>query len=79
VSSPELSVVCRSCGEEVSPYVTECPYCGTRLRKRAPDLGPGKDAMRSERSRRGGRRKLNPVGEAKPRRTRPPAPQIDRG
>jgi membrane associated rhomboid family serine protease len=38
VSSPELSVVCRSCGEEVSPYVTECPYCGTRLRKRAPKL-----------------------------------------
>jgi membrane associated rhomboid family serine protease len=22
----------------VSPYVTECPYCGTRLRKRAPKL-----------------------------------------
>jgi len=36
--SPELSVVCRSCGQEVSPYVTECPYCGTRLRKRAPKL-----------------------------------------
>jgi membrane associated rhomboid family serine protease len=33
-----LSVVCRSCGQEVSPYVTECPYCGTRLRKRAPKL-----------------------------------------
>jgi membrane associated rhomboid family serine protease len=38
VSAPELSVVCRSCGEEVSPYVTECPYCGTRIRKRAPKL-----------------------------------------
>jgi membrane associated rhomboid family serine protease len=38
VASPELSVVCRSCGQEVSPYVTECPYCGTRLRKRAPKL-----------------------------------------
>ena len=36
--SPELSVVCKSCGSEVSPYVTECPYCGTRLRKRAPKL-----------------------------------------
>ncbi len=35
---PELSVVCKSCGSEVSPYVTECPYCGTRLRKRAPKL-----------------------------------------
>jgi membrane associated rhomboid family serine protease len=38
VSSPELSVVCKSCGSEVSPYVTECPYCGARLRKRAPKL-----------------------------------------
>jgi membrane associated rhomboid family serine protease len=33
-----LSVVCKSCGSEVSPYVTECPYCGARLRKRAPKL-----------------------------------------
>ena len=33
-----MSVVCKSCGSEVSPYVTECPYCGTRLRKRAPKL-----------------------------------------
>lgn len=38
MGSPELSVVCKSCGEEVSPYVTECPYCGARLRKRAPKL-----------------------------------------
>lgn len=38
MSAPELSVVCRSCGSEVSPYVTECPYCGTRIRKRAPKL-----------------------------------------
>lgn len=38
MGSPELSVVCKSCGSEVSPYVTECPYCGTRLRKRAPKL-----------------------------------------
>ena len=28
----------RSCGSEVSPYITECPYCGTRLRKRAPKI-----------------------------------------
>jgi membrane associated rhomboid family serine protease len=34
----ELFVVCNNCGNEVSPYVTECPYCGHRLRKRAPDL-----------------------------------------
>ena len=38
MAGPELSVVCRSCGSEVSPYVTECPYCGQRLRKRAPKL-----------------------------------------
>ena len=38
---PELFVVCRSCGSEVSPYVTECPYCGTRVRKRAPKLDRG--------------------------------------
>jgi membrane associated rhomboid family serine protease len=34
----ELFVVCKSCGSEVSPYITECPYCGNRLRKRAPKL-----------------------------------------
>lgn len=33
-----LFVICNNCGSEVSPYVTECPYCGHRLRKRAPDL-----------------------------------------
>jgi len=38
MSETELSVVCKNCGSEVSPYVTECPYCGTRLRKRAPKL-----------------------------------------
>lgn len=40
---PDLFVVCKNCGSEVSPYVTECPYCGSRLRKRAPKLDkPGK-------------------------------------
>lgn len=38
MSETELSVVCKNCGSEVSPYVTECPYCGARLRKRAPQL-----------------------------------------
>jgi membrane associated rhomboid family serine protease len=37
-SGPDLSVVCKNCGSEVSPYITECPYCGNRLRKRAPKL-----------------------------------------
>ncbi len=36
--APDLFVVCKNCGSEVSPYVTECPYCGSRLRKRAPDI-----------------------------------------
>jgi len=40
-SGPDLFVVCKSCGSEVSPYITECPYCGTRLRKRAPKLEKG--------------------------------------
>jgi membrane associated rhomboid family serine protease len=40
-SSPDLFVVCKKCGSEVSPYITECPYCGTRLRKRAPKLERG--------------------------------------
>ena len=38
MSSAELFVVCKSCGSEVSAYITECPYCGQRLRKRAPKL-----------------------------------------
>jgi membrane associated rhomboid family serine protease len=52
VNAPELSVVCRSCGEEVSPYVTECPYCGTRLRKRAPELERHGDELQARESRR---------------------------
>ena len=38
---PDLFVVCKTCGEHVSPYITECPYCGNRLRKRAPKLDKG--------------------------------------
>ncbi len=34
----DLFVVCKQCGSEVSPYITECPYCGHRLRQRAPKL-----------------------------------------
>jgi len=43
VSQPDLFVVCKNCGSEVSPYVTECPYCGQRVRKRAPKLERGED------------------------------------
>ena len=41
MGQPDLFVVCKSCGSEVSPYITECPYCGNRLRKRAPKLDKG--------------------------------------
>jgi membrane associated rhomboid family serine protease len=55
MSETELSVICKNCGSEVSPYVTECPYCGARLRKRAPKLerkGEGFEAQRPKRRRR---------------------------
>jgi membrane associated rhomboid family serine protease len=46
-SSADLFVVCKHCGSEVSPYITECPYCGHRLRRRAPKLprekAPGRE------------------------------------
>src|SRR5687768_6911889 len=52
-SGADLFVVCKSCGSEVSAYITECPYCGHRLRKRAPKLDrPGAPG----RPRRGARR-----------------------
>ena len=56
VSAPELSVVCKSCGSEVSPYVTECPYCGARLRKRAPKLRRGDEGLEPKPTRRERRR-----------------------
>ena len=57
MSDTELSVVCKSCGSEVSPYVTECPYCGTRLRKRAPKLERVGDEVRVREDRRTKRRR----------------------
>jgi|SRR5436190_1408867 len=56
-ASPELSVVCKSCGSEVSPYVTECPYCGARLRRRAPKLERKGDELQARESRRARRRR----------------------
>lgn len=54
MSSPDLFVVCKNCQAEVSPYITECPYCGTRLRKRAPKIErpdtPAKAPQREGRS-----------------------------
>jgi membrane associated rhomboid family serine protease len=52
MSETELSVICKNCGSEVSPYVTECPYCGTRLRKRAPKLERRDGALEAQRQRR---------------------------
>src|SRR5438874_9652817 len=50
--NPELFVVCKSCGSEVSPYITECPYCGNRLRKRAPKIERGGGPPEPQRKRR---------------------------
>lgn len=56
MSETELRVVCKSCGAEVSPYVTECPYCGTRVRKRAPKLERRNGGLEAKKSRREKRR-----------------------
>jgi hypothetical protein len=52
MSRADLFVVCKNpdCGAEVSPYVTECPYCGARLQKRAPKLD--RELQPAQRSRR---------------------------
>lgn len=44
---PDLFVICKHCGADVSPYITECPYCGERIQKRAPKLD--RDGRISER------------------------------
>jgi membrane associated rhomboid family serine protease len=72
MSETELSVICKNCGSEVSPYVTECPYCGARLRKRAPKLERRGDGLEPKPRRgRAGRLlriKLRPRGERGPSR-----------
>jgi membrane associated rhomboid family serine protease len=50
-SGADLFVVCKQCGSEVSPYITECPYCGNRLRRRAPKLPRARDNLRPPRGR----------------------------
>jgi membrane associated rhomboid family serine protease len=71
---PDLFVVCKNCQAEVSPYITECPYCGTRLRKRAPkierpDAPPSKPPRRAPRPGSGARARSTPKPKpkAKPR------------
>ena len=56
MSETELRVICKNCGSEVSPYVTECPYCGARLRKRAPKLERRGDGLEPKPRRRPARR-----------------------
>jgi membrane associated rhomboid family serine protease len=68
-SSPDLFVVCKNCGSEVSPYITECPYCGTRLRKRAPKIE--RDGTVSEPKPKKPKRAKRPPRERPERRTRP--------
>jgi membrane associated rhomboid family serine protease len=51
-SGADLFVVCKQCGSEVSPYITECPYCGHRLRRRAPKLPRAQDPSDSPKGRR---------------------------
>lgn len=52
---PDLFVICKHCGSEVSPYITECPYCGSRLRKRAPKLD--REGRMAEKERRRAKRR----------------------
>ncbi|MBV9717483.1 MAG: rhomboid family intramembrane serine protease [Solirubrobacterales bacterium] len=65
---PDLFVICKNCGSEVSPYITECPYCGNRLRKRAPKID--REGRVSERRRR------RPPAPALPRLRRGEIPGI---
>lgn len=79
----DLFVVCKQCGSEVSPYITECPYCGNRLRRRAPKLPkPGESSAPAgarpglgARLRRGGD---SPGTRPKARRARPAPAFSDR-
>ena len=70
MAETELSVVCKNCGSEVSPYVTECPYCGTRLRKRAPKLERRGDELSAQESRACRRRRKRRERKERKRRER---------
>jgi membrane associated rhomboid family serine protease len=73
-SGADLFVVCKQCGSEVSPYITECPYCGHRLRRRAPKLprahAPGRSPRGSRRRWPMGGRSPSASQHSRPRRTR---------
>src|SRR6059058_2683608 len=76
MSETELSVICKNCGSEVSPYVTECPYCGARLRRRAPKLEREGDELRVRESLRARRRRILRERRAKRERRRLQRPRI---
>jgi membrane associated rhomboid family serine protease len=71
MSAPDLFVVCKNCQAEVSPYITECPYCGTRLRKRAPKIeradAPAAPPKRAPRVRGRGRGRVKSKAAETPR------------
>ena len=75
MDGPDLFVVCKNCQAEVSPYITECPYCGHRLRKRAPKIerdGRGGDARpKTPRRTRSTRPGPGPGPSSEPSRLRP--------
>jgi membrane associated rhomboid family serine protease len=75
MSSPDLFVVCKNCQAEVSPYITECPYCGTRLRKRAPRIERPDEAVKPAKrgpriGGRGGGRRAKPKSGARTRESK---------
>ena len=73
-SGADLFVVCKHCGSEVSPYITECPYCGHRLRRRAPKLPRENEPppkTRGLRGRIGGRSRADVPPRSRRRAARP--------
>ena len=75
MSSPDLFVVCKNCQAEVSPYITECPYCGTRLRKRAPRIERPDTPLKPPKR---GPRLSGARAAPKAKRERPSAPRLGR-
>ncbi len=69
-SGADLFVVCKECGAEVSPYITECPYCGHRVRRRAPKLPRESSPARA---------RLGALKRTAPRQARARAPVARRG
>ncbi|HEY8583146.1 MAG TPA: rhomboid family intramembrane serine protease [Capillimicrobium sp.] len=77
----DLFVVCKNCGSEVSPYVTECPYCGQRVRKRAPKIerGGGGPTVEPPKPPRASRRRDRGSGSARLRSLSKPSAGLREG